>query len=39
VVDQLDSEPVSHDFALPAGAKLFEFEIELVLGYTSFGVT
>jgi serine/threonine protein kinase len=39
VVDQLDSESISHDFALPAGAKLFEFEIELVLGYTSFSVT
>jgi hypothetical protein len=39
VVDQLDSEPVSHDFALPAGAKLFEFEIEWVVGYTSFGGT
>jgi serine/threonine protein kinase len=39
VVDQLDSESISHDFALPAGAKLFEFEIESVLGYTSFGVT
>lgn len=37
--DELNSEPVSHDFALPAGAKLFEFEIESVLGYTSFGIT
>jgi serine/threonine protein kinase len=39
VVDELNSEPVSHDFALPAGAKLFEFEIESILGYTSFGIT
>jgi serine/threonine protein kinase len=39
VVGQLNSEPVSHDFALPAGAKLFEFEIESVLGYGSFGIT
>jgi hypothetical protein len=39
VVDQLNSEPVSHDFALPAGTKLFEFEIESVLGYGSFGIT
>jgi serine/threonine protein kinase len=39
VVDELNSEPVSHDFALPAGAKLFEFEIESVLGYTSFSFT
>jgi Protein kinase domain len=39
VVDQLNSEPVSHDFALPAGARLFEFEIESVLGCTSFGIT
>jgi hypothetical protein len=39
VVDELNSEPVSQDFALPAGAKLFEFEIESVLGYTSFGIT
>jgi hypothetical protein len=39
VVDELNSEPASHDFALPAGAKLFEFEIESVLGHTSFGIT
>jgi hypothetical protein len=39
VFDELNSEPVSHDFALRAGAKLFEFEIESVLGYTSFGIT
>jgi serine/threonine protein kinase len=39
VVDELNSEPVSHDFALPAGAKLFEFEIESVLGYGNFGIT
>jgi hypothetical protein len=39
VVDELNSELVSPDFALPAGAKLFEFEIESVLGYASFGVT
>jgi serine/threonine protein kinase len=39
VVDQLDSEPVSHDFALPTSAKLFEFEIESVVGYSSFGIT
>jgi serine/threonine protein kinase len=39
VVDERNSEHVSHDFALPAGAKLFEFEIESVLGYASFGIT
>jgi serine/threonine protein kinase len=39
VVEQLNSEPVSHDLALPAGARLFEFEIESVLGYGSFGIT
>jgi hypothetical protein len=35
----MNSEPLSHDFVLPAGARLFEFEIESVLGYSSFGVT
>jgi len=39
VVDQQDSEPVSHNFALPAGARLSEFEIESVLEYGSFGIT
>jgi hypothetical protein len=39
VVDELNSEPASDDFALPAGAKLFEFEIESVLGYSNFGFT
>jgi hypothetical protein len=39
VVDQLNGEAVSDDFALPTGAKLFEFEIESVLGYTSFAIT
>ena len=39
VLDELNSEPVSHDFALPAGAKLFEFEIESVLGYAGLGIT
>ncbi len=39
MVDELNSETVSHDFALPAGAKLLEFEIESVLGYTGFGIT
>jgi serine/threonine protein kinase len=39
VVDEVKSEPVSHDFALLAGAKLFEFEIDSVLGSTSFGIT
>ena len=36
MVDQLNSEPIYPDFALLTGAKLFEFEIESVLGYTSF---
>jgi serine/threonine protein kinase len=39
VVDQLDSEPASHDFALPPGARLFEFEIESVLGHGDFSIT
>jgi Protein kinase domain len=39
VVDELNSEVAPPDFALPAGAKLFEFEIESVLGYTSFDIT
>ncbi|HKE24106.1 MAG TPA: hypothetical protein VKB88_17190, partial [Bryobacteraceae bacterium] len=39
MVDQQDSEPVSHNFALPAGARLSEFEIESVLEYGSFGIT
>jgi hypothetical protein len=39
VLDELNSEPVSHDFALPGGAKLFEFEIESVLGYAGLGIT
>jgi serine/threonine protein kinase len=39
VIDQLDTEAVSHDLALPAGARLFEFEIESVLGYGSSGIT
>jgi serine/threonine protein kinase len=39
VVDELNSEPVSHDFALPTGAKLFEFEIEAILSCTSLGIT
>jgi hypothetical protein len=39
VLDELNSELVSCDFALPAGAKLFEFEIESVLGYASLGIT
>jgi hypothetical protein len=39
VVDELNSGPVSHDFALPAGAKLSEFEIESVLGHISVGIT
>jgi serine/threonine protein kinase len=39
VVDERNSEVVFHDFALPAGAKLYEFEIESVRGYTGFGIT
>lgn len=39
MVDELNGDPVSHDFALLAGAKLFEFAIESALGYTSFGIT
>jgi hypothetical protein len=39
VVDGLNSEPLSPDFALPAGAKLFEFAIESLLAYTGFGIT
>jgi serine/threonine protein kinase len=38
-LDEVNSKPVSHDFALPAGAKLLEFEIESVLGHGSFGIT
>ena len=29
----------SHYFALPAGSKLYEFEIEAVLGHGGFGIT
>lgn len=38
MIDHLNSESVSPDFALPAGAKLFDFEIESVLGFDSFGI-
>jgi hypothetical protein len=39
VVDHLYSESVYHDFALPVGARLFEFEIESILAHGRFGIT
>jgi len=39
LVGQLSGHGNTHYFALPAGAKLFEFEIVSVLGHGGFGIT